>query len=810
MLALVRKAYRDITKRRLRSLLTLAGIVIGVAGIVAIISTGQNLTKAQAAAFASASQSDISYWVWDAPAATERAVGALPNVTAAELRVTFATRCHWDPRVSEGPQTARDVSLYGVEDLATAHVDQVILKAGKWPGAGEFVAEQSATEAAPLQLGDVVVCRGTAGNPDKSFKLVGLVQSPNYPSATILNFLTFYAPSSDVKRLLGTSGSNSLLLKLSNISSAQDTSHAVIQLLDRRGISHDGGTIRDPQQFVGRRELDALFALLFAFSAVGLLTSTFLVANTLAAIVAEQVGEIGTIKALGGTRRQVMLVYMSAALLYGMAGTCVGLVLGIVLSWRLLGYIGSLLSLNTGFDISVLGVGLGVVVGVGVTLVGGVLPALAATSIPVKEALDSYGITSTYGAGRSDRFIRRLVALPPLAAMSLRNLGRRKGRTVVTVFVIAVAVAVSLAAQSVSASVNTAIDGLFKTYRADAWIWFGQDVSTAFESSLRALPFVQAAEAWSLQDAWVTFPHLPDTALAGGGSVLDPPELGLIAARARLWGLPSNTTLYHPTLVEGRWYAEGEPDAAVVSSDLVQSLGLRLGDKIQVDTGGDAKQFQVVGVGIDNSVFLGSQVAGKVFLPESVVAAMEHRTGYSTFFAVLFDEHDPEAVTQRLDQVAARFQGYQIGSDSAAAEVKGAKEQTSVLTIALAAMSLLVGAIGALGVLNTLTLNVVERRREVGVLRVLGGSDLRLIQAFLTEGLAFGLGGWVFGVILGYPLGALLTQIMQSVLFHIEYVFDARMVFVSLVFALILAGMASLVPALAAARLKSGQVLRYE
>ena len=811
MLALVRKAYRDVTKRRLRSSLTLAGIVIGVAGIVAIVSTGQNLTRAQAAAYANASQADLSFWVWNAPASTERAVEGLNNVSSAELRVDFSTRCHWVGDNATGLQAARDVSLHGVQDLSAARIDQVLLKVGRWPGEGEFVAEQSSLEAAPLHLGDTVTCRASAGNPDRAFTLVGLVQTPNYPSASILNFLTFYAPSPDVKRLLGTAGSNSLLLKLGNQSGARQTVNDVIQLLDRRAIPHDDGTIRDPQEFLGKRELDALFTLLFAFSGVGLLTSAFLVANTLAAIVAEQVGEIGTIKALGATRLQVLGIYLFAALFYGTAGTVLGLLLGVVLSWRLLAYIGSLLSLTTGFEVAPLGLVLGGVVGLGVTLVAGVLPSLAATAIPVKEALDSYGITSTYGMGRADRLIRRLVALPPLAAMSLRNLGRRKGRTLVTVFVIAVAVSVSLAAQSVSASVSTAIDGLFKTYRADAWVWFGENVSTAFESSLRSLPYVDGAEIWSLQDAWVSVTRENRGATTGAN---DPPSGGSgtpeIAARARLWGLPSDTTLYQPDLVQGRWYRDGETDTVVISSDLVQSLDLRVGDFVSIDTGSDTRPFRIVGIAVDNSVFLGSQVAGKIFLREDLVAQMDHRTGYATFFAVLFDKHDPENVSARLDQIAAHFNGYQVGSDSAAAEVQGAKEQTLILTIALAAMSLLVGAIGALGVLNTLTLNVVERRREVGVLRVLGGSDASLIQAFLTEGLAFGLGGWAVGVTLGYPLGALLTRVMESVLFHIDYIFDARMVLISLVFSLVLSGAASLVPALAAARLKAGQVLRYE
>lgn len=810
VIALIRKAFRDVTKRRLRSLLTLAGIVIGVAGIVGIVSTGENLTRAQAAAFANISQADISFWVWDAPASTERAVQGLSDVTSAELRVDFSTRCHW-AEATGGGVVARDVALHGVEDLPFARIDQVILKAGKWPGAGEFVAEQSALQVAPLQLGDTVTCRGSAGNEDRAFTLVGLIQAPNYPSASILNFLTFYAPSPDVKHLIGTAGSNNLLLKVGNLETARTTANNVIQLLDRRSIPHDSGTIRDPQEFLGKRELDALFTLLFAFSAVGLLTSDFLVANTLAAIVAEQVGEIGTMKAIGASKIQVVGIYLIAAAIYGIGGTAAGLALGVVLSWRLLAYIGSLLSLTTGFEVSPAGLGLGVVVGLGVTMIAGVLPSLAATSIPIKDALDSYGITSTYGTGRLDQLIRRLVALPPLAAMSLRNLGRRKGRTLVTVFVIAVAVSVSLAAQSVSASVNNAIDGLFKTYRADAWVWFGQNVSTSFESSLRSLPYVNDAETWSLQDAWVTVARPGTGHPAGGNSSLSasiPPDE--IAARARLWGLPTNSSLYQPDIIEGRWFGDGETDGAVISSDLVQSLNLRVGESIQIDTGGNARSFRVVGIAVDNSVFLGSQVAGKVFLREDLVAQMEQRTGYATFFAVLFDKHDPDSVNLRLDEIGSRFNGFQIGSDSAAAEVRGAKEQTSILTIALAAMSLLVGAIGALGVLNTLTLNVVERRREVGVLRVIGGSDTSLIQAFLTEGFALGFSGWVVGVAIGYPLGALLTRKMESVLFHIDFVFTPAMVMTSLLFALVLAGAASIIPALGAARLKAGQVLRYE
>lgn len=787
-LALLRKAYRDVTGRRVRSLLTLLGILIGVGGVVAIVSTGQNLARAQQSAYADASQADISYWVWNAPASLPRALNEIENVRVSELRADFFTRCRW-----EGG--AREVYLHGVQDFDNMQVDRIFLRAGRLPqNDGEIVIEESARTVIPLQFGDTLACRGSSGQPDRTFTLVGAIQTPNYPSASLLDYATMYAPLGDVTRLMSATGANGLLIKVDDISLANDTARDVSQLFDRRQIQRQAPVVRDPENYIGKRELDALLAVLAIFSVVGLITSGFLVANTLAAIVTEQVSEIGVLKAIGGTRAQVLLVYLLSALVYGVVGTALGLMVGAFASWRLMVFIGTLLNLTVDFQISPLGIALGALVGIGVTLAAGMIPAFSATRIPVKRALESYGITPTYGQGKLDRLLRRIVALPPLAAMSVRNLARRPSRAIVTMLVIGVAVATSLAAQAVSATVDTAIDDLFQTYRADAWVWFGEYVGDNMRAALTSVEGVERAEVWSLQNAWVS-------KQANGASE---------AARARIWGLPADTELYIPKLVEGRWYSAGSNDEAVISTDLVESLGVRPGDPIQVDTAGERRTFRVVGITIDNSVFLGSEVAGKVFIPETIVARMQRREGWATFFAARFSRHDVEGVQTQLDEITRTFKRYQIGSDSAVREVEGAREQTRILTIALGAMSLLVGLIGALGVVNTITLNVLERRREIGVLRSIGASDLNVMQAFLTEGLAFGIGGWVIGILLGFPLGLVLTRVMEAVLFHLNFVFTPQMVLISLVFALGITGGASLIPALAAARMKVKQVLRYE
>ncbi len=789
MFALFRKAYRDVTQRRVRSLLTIGAIAIGVAGIVAIVSTAQNLTRAQADAYRHASQADITFWVWDAPPKTARALEDIPNVAAAELRNNYFTKCKWNGEY-------RDVNVWGL-NFADTRINQIRLL-DPAPKSGEFVAEISVRDLFPVQIGDAFACRARDGST-VTLTLAGFAQSPNYPSATILDWATIYANPDDVAKLLDIAGANQALLKVRDLADVRDTARDAARLLDRRGVSHGAPTIRDPQNYLGKRELDALFVLLSVFSVVGLVTSGFLVANTLAAMTAEQVGEIGIVKAIGGTRAQVIAIYLIAALLYGIAGTILGTILGALGSWRLLAYIGALLNLDSGFVVAPEGVALGAVVGIFVTLIGGLIPALSGTAIRVKDALEAYGITSTYGQGRVDRLAQKIVALPPLPAMSLRNLARRKARSLITMLVIAVAVAASLAAQSTSTSVDTAIDGLFKTYYADAWAWFDQWVGTNFASNFRAVEGVNAVEVWSFGDAWVRASTSPDTTAPLSAPVC-----------ARLWGVPANTTMYVPRLVAGRWYRADETDAVVVSTDLALERKLRVGDTLEVEISETRRDFRVVGIVIDNSIFLGSSVAGKVFVDETIVERMQDRLGWATFFALRFDAHDPATVEKRLGELQTKFKQYQMGTDSAYREVRGAKEQTRILSLALYAMSLIIGAIGALGVLNTLTLNVLERRREIGVLRSIGAADANLVQVFLTEGLALGFGGWIVGILIGYPLGQLLLNLMKAVLFQIDYIFSPQMIFASLLFALALATLASLVPALGAARLRVGQVLRYE
>jgi putative ABC transport system permease protein len=778
----IRKAFRDLTRRRLRSFLTIIGIIIGVAGLVAITSTSKNMAAAQAAAYNNNSQQDMRWWVGISPHNVEEAVKGVPNVADAELRAQYVTKWY-------AGEAWRDISFNGVQDFDDMRINKIDLIEGHWPGRGEVALETSVRDVVPVQIGDEVVFRAGPGNESRHLLVVGFAKSPSYPSASIIGTSIAYTLDTEVQKMYGQDGDNQLLVRLADFSAGvrTQTKDEIQRVFAKRNVTYGSYWERNPDDYTGKKQLDALIMLMTVFSIVGLVISSFLVANTLSAVISEQMGEIGAMKAIGGTSGRVIGIYIVAGAMYGVVGTVLGLLLGIFGGHALLLYLGTMFNLDMG-GIKVDPVDLlqGIAVGVGVTTVAAFLPAWRGTSITVRKALDSYGINATYGQGWLDRLIKRLSHLPRVPAMAVRNLGRRKGRNVITICAIGLATAAFLAAQSTSSSVDVSIVGAYDVYGSDAWVWFQQPVGQTFAATLRSMPEVQEVEPWANTPAYVA------------------------DKRVTMWGIPPDTNLYRHPMVQGRWFTGDEPLAAVVSSRFAENNHYEVGDRIEVTVSGRDEWLNIVGTVNDNAQGLSSSSTGKVFVSLETASRLMRSLGQADFFAVRFDRPDGPYVEDVLARLERKYHTLQPGMLAAYADKESSLEASKILSILLYAMTVIVAAIGGIGIANTLTLNVLERRREIGVMRSLGARDGHLVQVFLTEAIIMGGGGFLLGVALGYPLARLLVWLMSTVLFPLEFRFPVAMVGMALLFTLALTAIASLGPALGAAKLKVSYALRYE
>jgi putative ABC transport system permease protein len=355
-----------------------------------------------------------------------------------------------------------------------------------------------------------------------------------------------------------------------------------------------------------------------------------------------------------------------------------------------------------------------------------------------------------------------------------------------TLLVIALSTAAFLGAIATRESVDSAIADIYSTYYADAWTWLDRSVSSQFEESFLAVEGVYAAEGWVIANGIVKL------------------------AEARLWGLPPDSTLYRQVMREGRWFRPDEPDAVVLSAELAEDQGVRVGERVEVQANGRSRTFTVVGIAVDNTIFLGSTLAGKAFMSRASLARLLGQEDGVNLFALGLASRERQVADEILAKVERRFRAYRPGVQPVYAEIESAREASRLLTLALAAMVIIVALVGALGILNTLTLNVTERRREIAVMRAIGATDAALILSFLTEGLALGSLGWLVGLALGYPVARLFTAQLSRVLFTLPLVLSARTVLGSMAFTVGLAAVSSLGPALGAAHTPASAGLRYE
>lgn len=774
------KTIRDLTRRPLRTLLTACGVLFGVAALVAISSTGHNLENAQRATYASTSQPDLTAFVAQAPPSLLSLLGRRDNVAQVDSRTVQYTRA------STGHGWV-STKLIGVEDFQRMTLDVPGLLVGRWPARGEVVFDITARKILNVQIGDVVAFQPTVADPVAYARVSGFARAPATLDATIGHQALAFAPASDVRRLIGTASDNLLLIKTVDPEVASATASELERFLARRGVWSGGWTVRDPQAFVGSRELSTLLVLLQAFSALGLIISAFLVANTVAAIMIEEQRHIGVLKALGADRRAIVAIYLPVAAAFGLIGAAGGLPLGLLGGQAITRFLAGLAGLVLPpFSLRVTDVALALTSGLLVSLGAALFPLWQAISSPTAPLLADRGITTEPQRGNRPSGLPRTLGHGLLILLSWRNLRRRPARTWITASVVAVAVAAFVASQAVSESVRVTIDELYARYRADGWVLLNVPAPPELARALESAPQVVAAEPWA-------------RATGAIGSV-----------RTDVWGIPQHSRIYVPHLVEGEWLQPTRPVPAVLTTNLAARTGTVVGSIRELDVGERRLLVHVVGIVDDESTYLGATTLGKVFLRFEDLQRLRGQTGRAWLFGLQFRDPTPSAVDRTLSQLEVQFRQSRPWTLAFYQDQQIANQVVGILTLMLRSVVVIVALAGVFGIANTLLVNLTERRREFGILRALGAARVQIVTVVLHEGIGLTALGYLAGLAVGYPLARILVEVASQQLFRLSFTLTPLTLVLALCLALGATIVATCVPAFFAARLKPVEVLRYE
>jgi putative ABC transport system permease protein len=788
-----RKVVRDLGVARTRTVLVVLSIAVGVfavgtiAGANALLRDGLR-EKYLASRPASATISASAFG--DDLVETVR---EMPGIADAEARRSVTVR------LRTGPETFRELQLTAITDFEDQRLDLVTPEPGAaWPPArGDLLLERSSLTLADVPTsGDVEI--QTVDGKLHTLRVAGLSHevgaSPAFYIGRLQGHITFetlddlgFGTAYDELRILA----DDATLTRDEIRTLAET---VRERMERAGAAVIFVFVPPPGEHPANDLLAGVFLVLGFLGLLALLASGFLVVNTVNAIIAQQTRQIGVMKAVGARNRQVAILYLGMVLAYAVLSLGVALPLGALGAYGLTIFTASLVNFDvTAFFAPPEVIALEVAVGLLVPLLAALVPVWHGVRVTVREAVSSTGIADRFGRSRFDRAIQRIRGLPRPTLLSIRNTFRRKSRLLLTLSALTLGAAVFMAVFTVRSSLYQTLD--------DALAYFDYDVQVELAGSARAdlleaeasrVPGVTAAEAWR----FATTQRIRSDGAESRSFIT--------------FGLPPETTMVRPKLQEGRWLVPADGNALVATANIREDEpDVRVGDALTLRVNGRDATWTLVGI-VESPTQRPFLYANAGPLEQAA-----RDVGRATVVMLRTDTRDA-ATQDRVGKAAAdhlETVGVRVAATTTIAEVRTTQERLfDVLVIFLSTMALLLGVVGGLGLTGTMSINVVERAREIGVIRAVGASDGAVLRLFLAEGLLIGLISWAVGALLAIPISRTLSDALGMVFLArpLSYSISAEGVILWLGIVLVLAAVASLFPAWRASRLAVREVLAYE
>jgi putative ABC transport system permease protein len=276
---------------------------------------------------------------------------------------------------------------------------------------------------------------------------------------------------------------------------------------------------------------------------------------------------------------------------------------------------------------------------------------------------------------------------------------------------------------------------------------------------------------------------------------------------------PAKTKLLDPDIVAGRWLQPGEREAIVVSDTIYETFpDLVPGDRLRVKVPGQpVLDWTVVGV----FRFVSMSGDAIAYADFDYMADLFDLPGQAGSYRISTADHSlagQEALSRSIDRYLSD-RGFDVRSVEAGKTIQQeASKGIDILVIFLLIMALLTAFVGSIGLTGTMGMNVLERTREIGVLRAIGAVDREIMKSVVIEGVMIALITWVLAVGVSVPVSYALLGIIGEAMMgsSIELALTAQGVVIWLAVVVLLAVVASLLPARNAARLTIREVLAYE
>lgn len=827
---------RRFGEHRVRTGLSLVGIAVGSALVVTLVSLFGSVTSSVAQLAALTGRADLEVLATTDAGFDQELVATVAAVPGVRLAAPTLR----SPVVVNG----RRATLFGADaqalEVGGSAARCIGLGRRTIPGDGVLLGPGVAG-AIGRGEGDTVTFYG-AGGRARAARVAGVITCGPAARLNGGHFAVAFLPVA--QELAGKARSVDALSVVLTPGADPDALRPAIQ----RAVGA-AGTVASPRLAVdqARSILRPLEALMFMLAVLTLVVAGFLVWNTMSMAALERRRELATLRALGATRRRLLAGVLAEACLLGLAGSAMGTLAGAALARSLLGSLPTFaldpVGVQPSFVLPPAALGLGVLAGAGATIAASLMPARAAVRVPPVEAFRPEGVLDTgpvsleprpvpvaAGATLFVAGIALALAGPGMAAaaglgamqmgfvlatfglagplatgaawlaaragpagrLASASIARAPRRAWTTTLAVSVSVGAVVTMGGALRNQSAGLDDQFASLRgADLWVQTAPAnrlptevlMPAEWEAELRVIPGVSSVVAGQAAHATIGGRR---TVLQGVGGPSDTPVFALARPGARA------------ALLSG--------SAAIVSGRFASAEGVRAGDTLGLPTPGGPRRL-LVGDVVD---LVPTADQGFLLLPLDELRSWYGRPGATWFELRLTPGADGAAVRRAAERVVAGapipafvLTGGQV--------LDGARQATRQGNALVTAMHVPIILFSCLAILNTLLISVMERRRELGIMRAVGTSRRQLRRMVTAEAGAVATTGAALGLALGMLGHRLMLVVFASLTgMSVPYRFTLWPLAVAAAAAVVLTRLGAAVPARRVARLDVIEAIGYE
>ncbi len=793
------KAFRDLTSDYSKNFMLILAIAIGVFGIGSILGgygvikremTDNYMSTVPASATIEMEESLTKSLV--------DSVRQFPGIKEAERHATLVARMKvgekWYPLL-----------LFVVDDFKNKKTNKPFFVSGEHePATGAMLVERTAFVVMQANEGDELVIKTPNGHPQK-VKLSGTVHDPGLAPAWQEQTGFGYITLATLHQLGEAQGFDQLRILVSEQPLSRqhitERAQAVGEWLKQSNHSIHEIQVPPPGKHPHQSQMSAVMSIFIVFSFLILILGSILVATSMATLMVKQVRQIGVMKTIGASSTQITTLYITMIVILCVVALLIAIPLSRLAASLFYNQIAVLLNIeirnnSIPYWVPLLQIAAGIII----PLAAAAFPVIRGSKISVRNALDNHGVSQKHFDENSWAVkFSKLSVFSETFRLSVRNVFRQRSRLTMTLGLLAAGGAMFMTAMNVSEAWNKNLKRIYVQRLYDLEIKLNNPIhADSIIEKIKSIKGVknvegcnQASTSVSKSNSVEVTNTYPDK---GHGSFT-------------MQALPVPTRQLNLTLAEGKWLNNSKANDVVLNQNARGSF--KIGDGISLSLDGKPTVWTITGFTED----VGAPATAYVSL--EVFSRLTNTSGQAKVLRVSYFDRSKENAIRKNREIEKLLEKEKI-SVSATIPVwllqNAIAAHMKVLINSLMAMAILMAIVGTLGLMSTMSMNILERTREIGVMRAIGATPGKIRNLVVWEGLLIGALSFFIAFAFALVLSTFLGRFIGNMAFRTPLSLTISVVALIVWILLIVIGsyVATLYPARRANKITTREALAYE